>query len=188
MKRIAYERPDGGVSVVVPCEGARLALGIILADGNRLSPESGKLAPVDSILRRWPVVGATAEWAETEDDFIKRIMAQVVPADAKTISQCLPEEIPERTFRGAWALIGGKITHDMTKARNIHRDRMRHARKPKLEALDVAYLRADEISDAVLKSQIFLQKQALRDVTALPAIETATNVDQLKTVWPEILK
>ena len=97
-------------------------------------------------------------------------------------------EIPtDRTYRNAWTW-NGKIEHDMTKARNVHRDRMRHARKPKLEALDAAYLRADEVGDAVLKSQISLQKQALRDVTAIPAIETAISVEQLKTVWPEILK
>ena len=97
-------------------------------------------------------------------------------------------EIPtDRTYRNAWTW-NGKIEHDMVKARNIHRDRMREARKPKLEAMDIAYVRADEAGNTLLKSQIAAKKQVLRDITILPTIEASTTVDQLKTVWPEILK
>ena len=97
-------------------------------------------------------------------------------------------DIPvDRTYRNAWSW-NGKIEHDMVKARNIHRDLMRQSRKPKLETLDAAYMRADEVSNTSLKAQIANQKQALRDVPAIPAIETAATIEQLKTVWPEILK
>lgn len=97
-------------------------------------------------------------------------------------------DIPaDRTYRNAWTW-NGKIEHDMVKARNIHRDRMRLARKPKLEALDISYIKADEAGNTLLKSQIAAQKQVLRDVTILPAIETAATVEQLKAVWQEILK
>lgn len=77
------------------------------------------------------------------------------------------------------------ITIDMAKARDIHRDRMRQARTPKLAALDVAFQRAHEMSNDT--AAIVAQKQALRDVTADPAIEAAQTPDELKMVWPEIL-
>jgi len=37
-----------------------------------------------------------------------------------------------------------RVEHDISKARDILRDRLRAQRKPQLEALDMAYLRADE--------------------------------------------
>jgi len=79
------------------------------------------------------------------------------------------------------------ITVNMLKARDIQRDKMRIARKPKLEALDVDFQRAIENDDATEKASIVAQKQALRDVTQDPAIESATTPDELKAVWPEIL-
>lgn len=77
------------------------------------------------------------------------------------------------------------ITIDMTKARNIHRDRMRAARAPKLAALDVAFQRALETGGDTVS--IVAQKQALRDVTANPEIEAAQTPDDLKKVWPDLL-
>lgn len=77
------------------------------------------------------------------------------------------------------------ITIDMSKAREIQRDRMRTARAPKLDALDVSYQRAHETGADT--SAIVAQKQALRDVTVDPAIEAAQTPDALKAVWPEIL-
>lgn len=79
------------------------------------------------------------------------------------------------------------ITVNMLKARDIQRDKMRIARKPKLEALDVDFQRAIENDDATEKASIVAQKQALRDVTQDPAIESATTPDELKAVWPDIL-
>ena len=96
-------------------------------------------------------------------------------------------DIPnDRTFRNAWVDNGG-IQVDMPKARDIHRNTMRTARKPKLEALDRAYIRADEANDQVEKDRIMDDKQALRDVTADPGIEDAKTPETLKDVWPEIL-
>lgn len=77
------------------------------------------------------------------------------------------------------------ITIDMTKARNIHRDRMRAARAPKLAALDVAFQRALETGGDTVS--IVAQKQALRNVTANPEIEAAQTPDDLKKVWPDLL-
>lgn len=107
------------------------------------------------------------------------------PVNLNGKRQITPADIPaDRTFRAAWKDVATKIDIDMPKARDIWRDRMRVARAPKLAALDAAYLRADEAGDALLKRTIAAQKQVLRDVTTLPAIEAAKTPEELKAVWP----
>ena len=78
------------------------------------------------------------------------------------------------------------ITVNMSKARDIYRAKMRAAREPLLAALDIAYQRATETNSDT--SEIIAKKQALRDVTSDPAIEAAQTVEELKMVWPEVLK
>lgn len=78
------------------------------------------------------------------------------------------------------------ITVNMDKARDIHKNAMRQARDPLFKALDVAYMVA--IEQGLDASDIVAKKQALRDVTADPAIAAAQTPEELKAVWPEILK
>lgn len=99
-----------------------------------------------------------------------------------------PADIPQdRTYRNAWTDRGGKIDHDMGKARDIHRDRLRAARAPQLAQLDVDYQRADEVKDETRKAQIVAAKQVLRDMPADPRIEAAATVDDLKELTLEVL-
>lgn len=92
-------------------------------------------------------------------------------------------DIPaDRAFRNAWVDSGKTIAVDMPKARDIQRDRLRTERKPLLDALDVDYQRADEADNGAAKAAIIAKKQALRDVTADPAIEAATTPDALMAV------
>jgi len=79
------------------------------------------------------------------------------------------------------------ITVDMTKAREIKRDQLRAERRPLLEQLDVEFMRAQEQGDQAKTDEIAARKQALRDVTADPAIDAATTPDELKAVRPAIL-
>jgi hypothetical protein len=98
------------------------------------------------------------------------------------------EQVPaDRAFRDAWCLRDGRMDHDMPKAREIHRQRMRAARAPLLAALDVDYQRADEAGNAKAKRDIAARKQALRDVTADPRIVAAETPEALKAVWPDVL-
>jgi hypothetical protein len=78
------------------------------------------------------------------------------------------------------------ITINMEKARDIHRAKMRDARVPLFLSLDIAYQRATETG--VDTSAIVAMKQALRDVTSDPAIDLAQTTDELKAIWPDILK
>jgi len=73
------------------------------------------------------------------------------------------------------------ININMTKARDIHREKVRQARKPKLEAKDVEFQRALETGADT--SVIVADKQALRDAPASAAIEAATTPDELKASW-----
>lgn len=94
-----------------------------------------------------------------------------------------PEDIPQdREYRGAWELQGDVIGHNMDKAKDIYRDRLREARAPLLSQLDVSYMQADEAGDAKAKADVVAQKQALRDVTDDPAIDAATTIEELKAV------
>lgn len=92
-----------------------------------------------------------------------------------------------RAFRNAWRDTGTKIETDMPAAREIWRGTLRRLREPLLAQLDVAYQRADERSDAAAKQSIAAQKQALRDVTADPAIEAASTPEELMAVIPAAL-
>ena len=80
------------------------------------------------------------------------------------------------------------IKVNMDKAREIKKDMIRAERKEKLEALDVAFMRAVEAGDTDAQATIAAQKQALRDATDDPAIASATTPDELKAVVPAALQ
>jgi hypothetical protein len=77
------------------------------------------------------------------------------------------------------------ITINIDKAKEIHKSKLRDARKPLLEKLDVDYMRTLEQGKDT--STIVAQKQELRDVTSHPDLVNASNIDELKAFWPEIL-
>jgi hypothetical protein len=93
----------------------------------------------------------------------------------------------DRVFRGAWQYNGNAVEIDMVVARDIHRDRLREDRKPRLEALDTAWFRAAETGDADAQAQVAADKQALRDVTSDPRIEAAATPDELKALTLDVL-
>jgi len=78
---------------------------------------------------------------------------------------------------------GAKV--HLEKAKAIHQDKWRAARKPKLEKLDIDFMKAVEAGDSQKQSEIAAQKQALRDVTNTP-LDGAT-LEEIKSVWPAIL-
>jgi hypothetical protein len=92
-----------------------------------------------------------------------------------------------RSYRNAWERSGTTISHNMPKARDIHRDKLREARKPMLEVLDIAYQRADEQDDGPEKRRIAAEKQKLRDVTANKLIERAKDIAALEKLTLEYL-
>ena len=137
---------------------------------------------VGDVRRDHPDWESKIEWAETEDEFLARVMRKSVPPDATDVQIVDIASIPQdRTYRNA---LRPNLSFDMDKARDIHKDMMRRARQPMLEALDVSYQRADESGDSAAKQAIVERKKALRDITADPAIEAAKTPAELSKIWP----
>lgn len=88
-----------------------------------------------------------------------------------------------RDFRGAWSLSGSVISEDMTKAKEIFRDKIREVRTPLLDAEDVTYMKALEAGDTDAQAASVAKKNALRDAPADAAIDAATDIAGLKAAW-----
>ena len=71
------------------------------------------------------------------------------------------------------------IKIDITKSKNIWKDKIRVARKPKLEELDIEFARAQEASSDT--SAIVTDKNTLRDLPE--QVDSATTIDEIKAVW-----
>lgn len=76
------------------------------------------------------------------------------------------------------------VTVDMTKAKEIWRNKIREARTAKFKTLDEQYMRADETGDTEAKAAVVAKKNVLRDAPNDPAIDAATTPEELKKVWP----
>ena len=86
----------------------------------------------------------------------------------------------DRTFRGAWQFNGDAVDVDMTSALAIHKDNLRAERKPRLDALDVEYMKALEAGTGA--DAIATQKATLRDITDDARLAAATTPDELKAL------
>ena len=75
------------------------------------------------------------------------------------------------------------ITIDIPKAKEIWKDKIRIARKPALEKLDVDFMRATETGTDT--STIVADKQILRDLPS--QVDTATTTDEIQAVWNDML-
>ena len=70
------------------------------------------------------------------------------------------------------------ITINLSKAKELTKDRLREERKPLLEAQDVLFMKAQE--DGADTTAIVTEKNRLRDVTKLA--DSASTTDELKAI------
>ena len=114
---------------------------------------------------------------------IEEIAAKDVPKDTPYAIINNLDGIDNDYFDG-FIYADGHAVADIEKCKEIHLDKFRAARAPKLAGLDVAFMKAVELSDSVKQSEIAAQKQELRDITklALP-----NDLASLKKYWPSIL-
>lgn len=176
-RSIAYRRSDGGTSICTPAPWARLVRAVTV---NSQRIEISPPVPFDRMVREAGTDNISPEWAETEDEFLARIMAKDVPPTATEVRIINVADIPaDRTYRNA---LNPDLTHDMVKARDLHRDRVRHARKPLLAELDVIYQRADEAGETAAKRVIAARKQVLRDATRDARIDACRTVADLSAL------
>jgi len=73
------------------------------------------------------------------------------------------------------------IKTDMAKARELHKEKIRNARKDKLAELDIEFQKALETGAST--TDIVSKKQALRDAPADSAIASADTEAKLKAQW-----
>ena len=69
----------------------------------------------------------------------------------------------------------------MAKAREIHKNKIREAREPLLNALDIEFQKALETGAST--TDIVAKKNALRDAPADSAINSASDTNALKAQW-----
>jgi hypothetical protein len=130
--------------------------------------------------RKLMIDGETEEEAKSRlsvDDLDQKVQYRI------TEKSNLPES---RDFRNAWTDDNPTETVDvnMEKARGIHLNKLRELRKPKLDALDKEYMKADEMSNTAKKVEIAAKKQALRDIPQTLDLSIAQTPDELKAIIP----
>ena len=107
----------------------------------------------------------------------------ITDMDGKTVDSSSVTKPSDRHFRGAWKLSGSTISEDMTKAKEIFKDKIREVRQPLLDAEDVVYMKALEASDSSAQTASIAKKKALRDAPAASAISSADTIAKLKAAW-----
>ena len=107
----------------------------------------------------------------------------IVDKDGNSIDASTATVPSDRHFRGAWSLSGKVISEDMTKAKEIFKDKIREVRQPLLDAEDVVYMKALEADAASAKTASVAKKKALRDAPAAKAITDADTIAKLKAAW-----
>jgi hypothetical protein len=160
VKTVAVSRVDGGVTVMRVIENEYDPAGELRAHFD-ITPEY-----VDSLIAKhnWQGPLAPVSWEFVPNDYI--------------------DDNTDHTYRNAWKHAPGQVKpdHDIGKARDIHRDKIRRERLRELDALDIEYLAADEDGDQPRKRTIAARKKKLRDATAHPAIDAATTLEALKAL------
>ena len=107
----------------------------------------------------------------------------IVDKDGNQVDASTVTVPSDRHFREAWSLSGSVISEDLTKAKEIFKDKIREVRKPLLEAEDVVYMKALEADDASAKTASVTKKTNLRNAPAASAITSASSITALKQRW-----
>jgi hypothetical protein len=75
------------------------------------------------------------------------------------------------------------ITIDILKAKEVWKNKIRIAREPALEKLDIDFMKAQEAGTDT--TSIVADKNTLRDLP--DQVDTATTTDEIKAVWNDML-
>ena len=113
------------------------------------------------------------------------VKTYITDMDGKTVDSSSVTKPSDRHFRGAWKLSSDSkvIAEDMTKAKEIFKDKIRSVRQPLLDAEDVVYMKALEASDSSAQAASIAKKKKLRDAPAASAIGSADTIAKLKAAW-----
>tara|TARA_R100001244_G_scaffold130448_1_gene102620 strand:- start:5 stop:247 length:243 start_codon:yes stop_codon:yes gene_type:complete len=75
------------------------------------------------------------------------------------------------------------ITIDITKAKEVWKNKIRFKRGAALKKLDLDFMKAQEVGTSI--TAIVTDKNTLRDLPA--QVNSATTVDEIKAVWNDML-
>ena len=75
------------------------------------------------------------------------------------------------------------ITIDITKAKEVWKDKIRFNRAKALKKLDLDFMKAQEAETST--TAIVADKQTLRDLPS--QVDTATTTEEIKAVWNDLL-
>ena len=111
------------------------------------------------------------------------VTTYIVDKDGNRIDASTATVPANRDFRNAWSLSGTVITEDLTKSKEIFKDKIREVRQPLLDEEDVVYMKALEAGDSSAQAASVTKKKALRDAPAAKAITDADTIAKLKAAW-----
>jgi len=89
-----------------------------------------------------------------------------------------------RWHRNALEDVGGKIQHNMPKARQLHREMLQHYNGDKLLGLDRDWVNASIAKDNAKLKATEGKRKALADTVVDPRIEAAKTIEELLLVTP----
>ena len=110
----------------------------------------------------------------------------IVDKDGNQVDASTVTKPSDRHFRDAWTLSGDVISEDMTKAKEIFKDKIREVRKSLLEAEDVVYMKALEADDSSAKSASVTKKTNLRNAPVKlvpPSLTLVKAINYSLCVW-----
>ena len=130
-----------------------------------------------------------------------KVLITTVSADStlERVLNSLPEDIvafiadsedlpSDATFFDAWEVEDKEVVVNLTKAKEIWKNKIRQARKPILEKLDVEYIKALENEDSRKVKEVVSLKKELRDITDSKELSKAKSAKDIKSFWPSILQ
>jgi hypothetical protein len=107
---------------------------------------------------------------------IEEVKSKDTPADSVIVDTgTFPADVD---FIDAWVLQGSVVSVDMGRAKEFTKKRLRAAREPLLQKLDVDFQRA--LESGIDPAPIVAEKQRLRDITKLP--DACTSLDELRAL------
>ncbi len=135
----------------------------------------------------WPSEDGMAVTFPSADCTIEDVATALLP-ESTLRAVVAVSALPPHHWRDAWTFdpVAGAVV-DLVRARTAHITRIRAARAPLLEALDVRFQRALEDEDDEVRAAVVAQKRALRGLPDDPAIAAARTPDDLASAWPNVL-
>lgn len=131
---------------------------------------------------------------EEKDNFLMQVIEKSVPrkpngSDRPVFIKTQDELKVADIFIDAFSIneIDGSIFFNRPRAIELKKKEFRLRRKPLLEKLDVAFMKALEVGDSATVASVVAQKQILRDITDIDMSQYDTP-QKLHEFIPDVLK